>query len=79
MNQLIKIICLQLIKLYRLTISPFFKPTCRFLPTCSSYAEEAIKIHGLKIGLFLIMKRVLKCNVFSKQQIDNVPEKKNEI
>ena len=79
MNQLIKIICLQLIKLYKLTISLFFKPTCRFLPTCSSYAEEAIKIHGLKKGLFLTMKRVLKCNLFSKQQIDNVPEKKNEI
>lgn len=79
MNHIIKRICLQLIKLYKLTISPFLKPTCRFLPTCSSYAEEAIKIHGLKIGLFLIMKRVLKCNVFSKQQIDNVPEKKNEI
>lgn len=79
MNQLIKRICLQLIKLYKLTISPFVKPTCRFLPTCSSYAEEAIKIHGLKIGLFLIMKRLLKCNLFSKQQIDNVPAKKNEI
>ena len=79
MNQLSQRICLQLIKLYKLTISPFFKPTCRFLPTCSTYAEEAIKIHGLKTGLFLIMKRVLKCNLFSKQQIDNVPEKKNEI
>ena len=79
MNQLIKRICLQLIKLYKLTISPFLKPTCRFIPTCSSYAEEAIKIHGLKTGLFLIMKRLLKCNLFSTQQIDNVPEKKNEI
>jgi putative membrane protein insertion efficiency factor len=79
MNQLIKRICLQLITLYKLTISPFFKPTCRFLPTCSSYAEEAIKIHGLKTGLLLIMKRVLKCNLFSKQQIDNVPEKNDEI
>ena len=79
MNQLIKRICLQFINLYKLTISPFLKPTCRFLPTCSSYAEEAIKIHGLKTGLFLIIKRILKCNLFSKQQIDNVPEKKNEI
>ena len=79
MNQLIKKICLQLIKLYKVAVSPFFKPTCRFLPTCSSYAEEAITIHGLKRGLFLTIKRVLKCNLFSKQQIDNVPEKKNEI
>ena len=79
MNQLIKKICLQLIKLYRLIISPYVKPTCRFLPTCSSYAEEALIVHGLKTGLFLVVKRVLKCNVFSKQQIDNVPEKKNEI
>ena len=79
MNQLIKKSLLRLIKLYKLTISPFFKPTCRFLPTCSSYAEEAIEVHGLKTGLFLITKRILKCNLFSKQKIDNVPEKKNEI
>jgi putative membrane protein insertion efficiency factor len=79
MNQLIKRIFLQSIRLYKLAISPFLKPTCRFLPTCSSYAEEAILVHGLKTGLFLTMKRVLKCNLFSKQKIDNVPEKKNEI
>ena len=79
MGKLIKKFFLQLIKLYKLTISPYLKPTCRFLPTCSSYAEEALTVHGLKTGLFLVVKRVLKCNVFSKQQIDNVPKKKNEI
>ena len=75
MNQLIKKICLQLIKLYRLIISPYVKPTCRFLPTCSSYAEEALIVHGLKTGLFLIIKRIFKCHPFSKQQVDNVPKK----
>ena len=74
------IVCFRLIiKCYKLGISPFISPRCRFLPTCSDYAEEALKIHGPYKGLCLIVCRISRCNVLSEQRVDPVPIKKNEI
>lgn len=50
--------------------------SCRFYPTCSNYAIEAIEIHGSFKGMYLTIKRILKCNPFSKGGIDLVPPKK---
>lgn len=70
------------IKIYKLFFSFFFGNNCRFYPSCSSYAEESIKIHGIKLGIILILKRILKCHpltVFGgKSGIDFVPDKKEK-
>ncbi|MDW7997966.1 MAG: membrane protein insertion efficiency factor YidD [Thermodesulfovibrio sp.] len=56
-------ILLTFIKIYRRFISPAMPPVCRFSPTCSDYAEEAIKKYGTK-GIFFVIKRILKCHPF---------------
>lgn len=50
-----------LIRLYQLCISPFFGPCCRFAPSCSEYAKEAIEKKGLWLGIWLTLKRLVKC------------------
>ena len=66
-----------IIKCYKLCISSLYGPRCRFLPTCSDYAEEAIKIHGPFRGIVLIVSRLIRCNFLSNQKVDPVPRKKN--
>ena len=55
-------IFINIIKLYRLFISPFFSPSCRYLPTCSEYAIEALEKFGVIKGTFKIIKRVATCH-----------------
>ena len=55
-----------IIKIYQYLISPLLGSRCRFLPTCSEYFIEALKIQGLKIGIKLGVKRILKCHPFKK-------------
>lgn len=62
-NSIISKFFLFSIKIYRRFISPFTPPACRFYPTCSEYAEQAIKKYGMK-GIFLTTKRILKCHPF---------------
>lgn len=62
-----------LIKLYKKLISPFFPPSCRFYPSCSSYAIEAFHVHGFLKGMALSAWRVLRCNPFNKGGYDPVP------
>lgn len=69
-----KKILIILIKFYKFAISPIFPPSCRFYPTCSQYAIEAIEKHGSLFGTFLAIKRVLRCNPFSKGGFDPVPD-----
>lgn len=59
-----KRILVSLIEFYRKTISPIKKPSCRFYPSCSAYAVEAIEEYGAFKGLALSIKRVLKCHPF---------------
>ncbi len=68
-----KIILILPIKFYRKFISPLFPQTCRFYPTCSAYALEAVEKHGFFKGGFLSVKRILKCHPFHKGGIDLVP------
>jgi len=64
---------LGLIRLYRATLSGWLGGQCRFYPTCSHYAETAIRAHGAIKGTALATWRVLRCNPFGKGGIDHVP------
>ncbi|MCL2205579.1 MAG: membrane protein insertion efficiency factor YidD [Treponema sp.] len=55
---------LGLIWVYRYAISPHFPPTCRYMPTCSAYAYEAVQKHGICRGGFLALRRLLRCHPF---------------
>ncbi len=68
-----KYVFLFFIRLYRKYISPLSKPHCRFYPTCSAYAYEAIKKYGALKGGFLTVKRILKCHPFNAGGYDPVP------
>jgi len=63
-----------LIDAYKLLLSPFFGQQCRFYPTCSSYAKEAIERHGALRGGWLGAKRIARCNPWCQGGIDEVPE-----
>ncbi len=77
-----KQILIQLIKLYQKTLSPdhgWFKSRwpygyCRYHPTCSQYAIEALHEHGSVKGSWLTMKRIIRCNPFAQPGIDQVPK-----
>lgn len=70
-----KNILIKTIKLYQ-KIPGLHHYNCKFIPTCSNYAIEALEVHGVLKGTCLSIKRVLKCNPFSKGGIDLVPPKK---
>jgi hypothetical protein len=67
-------ILIALIKLYRYAISPYLAPSCRYTPTCSSYAIEAIERHGIFRGSWLAMRRVSRCHPWHEAGYDPVPE-----
>ena len=60
--KIISNILIGLIKFYRMFISPYLAPSCRYLPTCSEYAIDCLKIHGLTKGFSKATKRVLSCH-----------------
>lgn len=72
-----KKLLIKLIKLYQSMPLKSHK-SCRFYPTCSNYAIEAIEVHGSFKGMYLTIKRILKCNPFSKGGIDLVPPKRKQ-
>jgi uncharacterized protein len=61
------------IKGYQKLISPLLGSHCRFYPTCSTYASEAITKHGTAKGLYLFTKRLIKCHPFHPGGVDPVP------
>ena len=67
---------LALIRFYRASISPLRPPCCRFIPTCSAYALEAVEKYGARRGGWLALRRILKCHPLPRQksiQYDPVP------
>jgi hypothetical protein len=66
-------VLLGLIGLYRRLISPLLGPHCRFAPTCSAYAAEAIETHGAVRGGWMAVKRVARCHPWSAGGVDHVP------
>ena len=63
------------IRLYQLIISPYLGSNCRFYPTCSNYALEAIEKKGLRKGVMMSIKRILRCNPWGGSGVDMVCEK----
>lgn len=61
------------IRFYRTVISPLTPPSCRFTPTCSQYAIEAIRKHGPFKGMYLAMRRILRCHPWGGSGYDPVP------
>lgn len=62
-----------LIRFYQGVISPYKKPCCRFYPTCSQYALEAVSKYGAAKGSYLAVRRILRCNPFHEGGYDPVP------
>ena len=62
-----------LISIYQRLISPLVGPCCRFHPTCSEYAKEALESHGLVMGIWLTIKRLSKCHPLGGSGFDPVP------
>ncbi|WOS96736.1 membrane protein insertion efficiency factor YidD [Nosocomiicoccus massiliensis] len=73
-----KKIILQMIRFYQRYISPMSPPSCRFYPTCSQYAIEAVEEHGAFKGSYLAVHRILKCHPLHKGGFDPVPPKKKK-
>ncbi len=65
-----------LIQLYRWTISPLFASHCRFYPSCSAYALEAIRVHGALRGGGMAAARIARCHPWHEGGVDYVPEKR---
>lgn len=67
--------CLLLIRAYQLTVSVVLPPACRYYPSCSSYCQDAVKMHGVFKGSFLGLKRLLRCHPWGQAGYDPVPQK----
>ncbi|MCH3924128.1 MAG: membrane protein insertion efficiency factor YidD [Bacteroidales bacterium] len=73
LSKIIKTIFIGLIRFYQVAISVHTPATCRFTPTCSQYALEALKKYGVIKGSFLAIKRILRCHPWGKSGYDPVP------
>lgn len=71
-------IFLRLIRFYQKYISPMKQPCCKYIPTCSNYAIQAIERFGIVKGGCLALFRLLRCNPFSRGGYDPVPEKREK-
>lgn len=62
-----------LLRLYRFAVSPMYGQVCRYYPTCSAYALEAVERHGALKGTWLSVRRVLRCHPWAAGGVDHVP------
>lgn len=67
---------IQSIRFYQRVISPAVPPACRYHPTCTYYAIEAIEVHGPIVGLWMAIKRICRCHPWGGHGFDPVPPKK---
>ena len=68
-----------LLRGYRVALSPLFGPSCRFIPSCSCYADEALERWGAGRGLLLAVWRILRCNPFCRGGHDPVPGAEHDV
>jgi len=69
----VKTLVLAALRFYKSAVSPMLPPACRYTPTCSEYAMEAVERFGVARGLFLATRRLLSCNPWSRGGYDPVP------
>ena len=69
-----KWLLIMLIRIYQLVLSPLFGNRCRFHPTCSQYAIESLKAYGMVRGIWLSIRRILRCHPFHPGGVDPVPK-----
>lgn len=74
MQKNITMLLVMLVKVYQSALSPFFGQQCRFTPTCSHYAVEALQTHGAIKGLLLTVKRLSRCHPWHVGGHDSVPK-----
>jgi len=67
-------VLLLLVRMYVVLLSPFLGGACKFYPSCSNYAREAIERHGARLGTVLALKRLLRCHPFTPGGVDLVPD-----
>lgn len=68
-----RILALAPLWVYRRLVSPLLPASCRFYPSCSAYAEEAVRLHGLGRGCWLALRRLLRCHPWTPGGVDHVP------
>lgn len=73
LSKLIAVILIAPVRFYQLAISPMLPPACRFTPSCSQYAIEALRRHGPLRGSYLAVKRILRCHPWGGSGYDPVP------
>ncbi len=66
-------LALKLLRAYKLLISPLFTGCCRYYPSCADYTKEAVELHGAGRGVWLGMRRVMRCHPFGRHGVDPVP------
>jgi uncharacterized protein len=72
MRDVAKLVVLQMLRAYKWAISPLFLPACRYVPTCSEYAMEAVERYGVVHGGFMAVMRLLRCHPFVRGGYDPV-------
>ena len=73
MNRIINKLLVALLRGYQLLLSPMLGQNCRFYPTCSNYAIEALHVHGAAHGSYLALRRVCRCHPWNAGGVDPVP------
>ena len=76
MKSPLQLIFMAIVRLYQLLLSPILGPRCRFQPTCSTYALDAIKLHGGLRGGWMAIKRIIRCHPWGGHGYDPVPDMK---
>ena len=74
MQQFAKLVVLQLLRFYKGAVSPMLLPACRYVPSCSQYAMEAVERYGVLRGSGMALKRLLRCHPFVRGGYDPVAE-----
>jgi putative membrane protein insertion efficiency factor len=67
------------VHIYRAIISPLMPPSCRFYPSCSAYAVEALTVHGAAVGSWLTLRRLLRCGPWHPGGLDPVPPRRDAV
>ena len=73
MKRLLSLPLLAILWVYRRFVSPALPPSCRYYPSCSAYAEEAVRVHGPIVGPYLALRRLLRCHPYAAGGPDPVP------